>query len=86
MSTILKNENNILFRVALHKPRRAGENRVQKQKRNRVAGCVLLKESTRLLFYRNLNDGQPFLRVFLIPDAVDVASARMAGYLVAFLL
>ena len=30
-------------------------------------------------FYRNLDDGNPFLGVFLVPGAVDVAEARVTG-------
>ena len=37
------------------------------------------------LFNGNLNDGKPFLRIFLIPDAVDIAVARMSCNLVPLL-
>ena len=33
----------------------------------------------------NLNDREPFLRVFLIPDAIDIAGTRVTCHLVALL-
>ncbi len=39
-----------------------------------------------LLLYRNLNHRQPFLRVFLIPRSIDVASAGLPHNLVALLV
>ena len=38
------------------------------------------------LLYRYLNDGEPFLRIFLIPYTIDITGAMRADYFVAMLI
>lgn len=53
------------------------------------SACMSLRRQaspTSGLSYRNLNQRDPLLRVFLVPYAVDVACAWLSGYLHAVLV
>ena len=53
------------------------------------SACMSLRrQASRMsgLSYRNLNQRDPLLRVFLVPYAVDVACAWLSGYLHAVLV
>ena len=53
------------------------------------SACMSLRQKASLmsgLSYRNLNQRDPLLRVFLVPYAVDVACAWLSGYLHAVLV
>ena len=42
--------------------------------------------SGRILLYWNLNNRQPFLGVFLVPDTIDIACAMLTNHLIAVFL